>query len=102
MARTRLAFDEFLREQTGCKNVYFQPPNGMKMQYPAICYSRNRINNDFADNKVYSQRFEYTVTVIDSNPDSELVSKVSQIPTARYDRPYTADNLNHDVFTITY
>lgn len=91
-----------LEEVLGSRNVYFQPPSNIHMNYPAIVYSRNRIANDHANDDVYRQSLSYELTVIDANPDSEIVMKVSQLPLCRHDRHYKSDNLNHDVFTIYY
>lgn len=102
MARSRTQFSKMLKETTGCNNIYFQPGSNITMKYPAIVYARNKIDNTSADNVIYLQSISYSVTVIDSNPDSDLVTKVSQIPTARHDRHYKSENLNHDVFVITY
>lgn len=93
---------EILCEALGSRNVYFQPPESIKMKYPAIVYSRDDIDNSFANDSVYMQSFAYSVTVIDSDPDSEIVAKVSRLPRCQYDRHYKADNLNHDMFTIYY
>lgn len=93
---------EILCEALGSRNVYFQPPESVKMKYPAIVYSRDDIDNSFANNSVYMQSLAYSVTVIDSDPDSEIVDKVSKLPRCQYDRHYKSDNLNHDVFTIYY
>lgn len=84
----------------GSDNVYFQPPANLKMKYPAIKYSRDRIINQNADDTVYRQICAYQIIVIDKNPDSEIVQKVSLLPTIRHDRHYTAENLNHDVFIL--
>ncbi len=99
---SRLQLQTELEELLGSKNVYYQPPASVKMSYPAIVYSRNDIKNDFANNDVYSQNRSYEVIVIDKNPDSEIVDRVSQLPMCRFDRHYTSDNLNHDVFTLFY
>lgn len=93
---------EILCEALGSRNVYFQPPESIKMKYPAIVYSRDDIDNSFANDSVYMQSLAYSVTVIDSDPDSEIVAKVSRLPRCQYDRHYKADNLNHDMFTIYY
>lgn len=98
----RLELQTMLEELLGSRNVYYQPPASVRMQYPAIVYSRSDIRNQFANNSVYTQSHIYEITVIDSNPDSEIVQKVSRLPTCRFNRHYTADNLNHDVFTIYY
>lgn len=81
-------------------NVYYQPPVNIQMKYPAIRYSRNNIDNTFANDGVYYQQRSYEVTVIDYNPDSPIVDAVSKMPTARFNRHYTTDGLNHDVFII--
>ena len=82
--------------------MYFQPPATVQMKYPAIVYSCQDIENVFADNGVYQQFHIYQVIVIDANPDSEIVHKVSKLPMCIYDRHYASDNLNHDVFSICY
>jgi len=85
-----------------CPNVYFQPPASISMKYPCIRYQRERIDNSSANNGVYIQDVAYQVTVIDPDPDSEIVQKVSLLPMCRFNRHYTANNLNHDVFLIYY
>lgn len=97
---SRLELHEVLCSILGTRNVYFQPPASIKMKYPAIKYSRADINNRFANNNVYAQHIAYQVIVIDANPDSEFVEKVSKLPLCSFDRHYTSDNLNHDVFTL--
>lgn len=98
----RLKLHELLCEVLGSRQVYFQPPESVKMKYPAIVYSRNSIGNEHANDGVYIQSPSYAVTVIDKNPDSEIVEKISRLPMCRFDRHFTADNLNHDTFTIYY
>ena len=49
MLNDRLALHELLCEKLGSRNVYFQPPESIKMKYPAIVYSRNRIENTSAE-----------------------------------------------------
>lgn len=99
---SRIELQDELENLLGSKNVYYQPPESVKMEYPAIVYRRSNINNNFADDLVYRQSHSYELIVIDKNPDSEIVEEVSKLPSCRYDRHYTADNLNHDVFTIYY
>lgn len=100
MNREKLQY--ILEEIVGSKNVYYQPPSNISMKYPAIVYSRERINNKFADNKIWKQDCSYQIIVIDKDPDSEIVYKISQIPMCRHDRHYTSNNLNHDVFTLYF
>lgn len=94
----RLKLDKAFREI--CKNVYYQPPSNVKMSYPAIRYRRATIDMDYADNVPYATSVGYEVTVIDRDPDSEIVEAISLMPYTRHNRHYTSDNLNHDVFLI--
>lgn len=86
----------------GSRNVYFQPPPSVQMRYPAIIYSRSDIDTKYANNAIYLNDVAYQITVIDSDPDSEIVMKVANLPKCRFNRHYVSDNLNHDVFTIYY
>lgn len=72
------------------------------MQYPAIVYSRDDIENQHADNGAYIQSTAYQLIVIDKDPDSEIVEQVKKLPCCSFDRHYAADNLNHDAFTIYF
>lgn len=99
---TRLELHEVLCGLLGSRNVYYQPSESVKMKYPAIVYSRNDIQNTFADDNVYLQAHEYQVIVIDKDPDSPIVEAVSGLPLCRFDRHYTTDNLNHDSFLLFY
>lgn len=97
---SRLELHEKFKKLT--KNVYYQPPTGERMTYPAIRYSRTNIDNTFANDDVYKQDHAYIVTVIDKDPDSKIVEAISKFPTTRYIRHDTIDGLNHDVFIIYY
>lgn len=99
---SRLELQKLLESILGSRNVYYQPPESIKIKYPAIIYSRNDIDNNFADDIVYMQNHTYQIIVIDANPDSEIVNKISKLPMCRYNRHYTSDNLNHDVFILNY
>ena len=45
MAKTREELHELLVSVLGSRNVYFQPPESIRMQYPAIVYARNNMQN---------------------------------------------------------
>ena len=98
--RTRLKLDTILRDILGTGNVYFQPNENVKMQYPCIRYSLYDIQNGHGDNLPYLQETAYQLTLIDPNPDNNYVEKIANLPRCSMDRYYTAENLNHYVFTI--
>lgn len=99
---SRLDLQALLENLLGSRNVYFQPPESIKINYPAIVYGLDDIENIHADDRVYLSKKRYWVTVIEKNPDSKLVDKVACIPTCRFDRHYTSENLNNWRFSLYY
>lgn len=97
---TRLGLDATLRDILGSSNVYFQPPENLKMRYPCIRYSLYDIQNGHADNLPYLSNNAYQLILIDPDPDNPYVNKIKDLPLCSFDRYYAADNLNHYVFTI--
>lgn len=100
MAADRLSLQTKLEEILGSRNVYYQSPESMRMQYPAIVYSKARPYTSFADCKRYHERHCYEITVIAKKPDSPVIDKLLELPYSSFDRHYVADNLNHDVVNL--
>lgn len=98
----RIQLHEKLVDILGSANVYFQPPPTIIMKYPCVVYKRDFEVTRFADNKPYKHLKRYQVTVIDENPDSDIPDKISELPMCIFDRFYTADNLNHDVYKLFF
>ena len=102
MAR-RLQLHEKLCEILGTRNVYFQPPESVKLQYDCIIYSIFTRNDIRADDMQYRDLVRYELTVIYRDPDSELPERLmhsfSRISSNKH---YTVDNLHHDIFTLYY
>lgn len=99
---SRLKLQTLLEDILESRNVYFQPPESMKINYPAIIYGLDNIDNVFANDKVYLSKRKYLITVIDEDPDSLIVSKISVLPSCRFNRHFKSENLNHNVFTLHY
>ena len=100
---SRLELHEILKGILGSNNVYYQPPESFKMGYPCIVYERYNNNAKFADNKIYNSKRSYSLTYIDKNPDSDvMLDKILKLPYCRFDRHFTIDNLNHDVFILFF
>lgn len=98
----RLELQAVLVEVLGSRNVYFQPPSTLEMQYPCIVYKRDYMKTVFADNHPYRNKKRYQITVMDIDSDSEIPDAVATLPMCSYDRSYTADKLNHDVFNLFF
>lgn len=89
-------------ETMGAKKVYFQPPENIQMEYPAIIYSRDDDWTSYASNGPYAYKKRYQVTVVDKKPDSPIPDKVRQLPLCSFSRHFVVDNLNQDVFNLYY
>lgn len=98
----RETFHEILVNLLGSRNVYFQPPNNLALQYPCIVYNRERADSKFAGNNLYLYTKRYQVTVIDQDPNSGIPDRVAALPMSSHERWFAVDNLNHDVFTLYF
>lgn len=88
--------------ETIVPNVYFQPPESISLSYPCIVYKLSFIKSRFANNDPYSNRKEYMITLMDTNPDNTYVDILANLHLCSFDRHFMADNLNHYVFTIHF
>lgn len=99
----RTELHEELCTLLGSRNVYFQPPSTVKMKYPCLVYQRDSSNDRFADNGRYLHRWGYSLTYITYDPDDPLVDEIPRhFQYCRWNRHYTADNLNHDAYSLAY
>jgi hypothetical protein len=96
----RLELQQLL--ETFTDNVYFQPPTNIQLKYPCIIYHRDWAETKFANDKPYNHTKRYMIMVIDQDPDSTIPDKVAEMPMSLFNRFYTADNLNHDVFNVYF
>lgn len=97
---TRLQLHELLL--TICDNVYFQPPENVKMRYPAILYEPQDEDRMFAGNNTYGLTDGYEVTIIDQDPDSPVRQKFRWTFNCSFTRLLRAEGLNHFLYTLYY
>lgn len=98
----RLQLQSLLESILGSRNVYFQPPANVQMQYPCIIYERDAADAKFADDIPYRHTKRYQVTVVDRDPDSSIPDRIAALPLCSYSRFFTADDLNHDVYNLFF
>lgn len=86
-----------------CDNVYFQPPESIKLKYPCIVYHLQYVVGKDADDMLYNYHKGYSVTYIDKNPDNTILEDMFQrFKYCRFERYFTVDNLNHYLFVLYY
>lgn len=93
---------EILKEILGSNHVYFQPPENVRMEYPAIVYKRNNAKTKFGDDIPYTVVRRYLVTLIVQHPDSDIWEKLVSLPRCLHERWFAANDLNHDVFNLYF
>lgn len=101
---SRLSLHETLCALLESRNVYFNPPESIKMKYPAIVYTRRKPDVKKADDTLYKYMDSYEITLIDEDPDIIFLValKLLQLPYCSEDRFFKSDNLHHNTFTLYY
>lgn len=100
---TRLELQAELEQFIGNNNVYFQPPESIKLAYPCIIYRLGSGNAKYADNGLYKFTNSYDILFISKSPRVDIVEQMlRQFPMCRFSRHYNSDNLNHYAFTLYY
>lgn len=98
----RIELQHLLENALGSRNVYFQPPENLKMSFPAIVYNREKIIEKHANNLMYGNDYRYKIILIDKDPESEAIEKILTIPKTSHANTYVSENMNHDVFYTYY
>lgn len=98
----KISIQTFLENLIESKNVYFQPPENVKIKYPCLVYDLDGAYINHADNSVYDFTKLYTITLITKNPDDSLIDRLLGLPLCTFDRSYRTDYLNHYVFSLYY
>ena len=99
----RMTLQAILEEILGSRNVYFQPPETVKMKYDAIRYELAGKDIKRANNRLYLLSNQYDGVVITVDPDTTIPDAIlSHFEMCSFGRPYVADNLNHYPFTLYF
>lgn len=99
---SRLNLHELLCSILVNRNVYFQPPESIKISYPCIIYKLGEIRSDYANNKPYKLDTSYTLTLIHNDPDNQVIYELAALPKCKFERSYVSNGLKHYVFEIFY
>ena len=86
----------------GSRNVYFQPPESVRLVFPCIIYRLGSFDVKHADDIVYLGTRRYVVTLISKDPDCLFVDELVKWPLCSFNRFFTVDNLNHWTFELYY
>lgn len=99
----RLQLQQELEALLGSRNVYFQPPESLRLKYPCVIYSRDRGKTRHADDMPYIYTRAYELILVTKEADSPLPEKFARsLRSCEHERTYVSDNLYHDVYRIYY
>ena len=100
---SRLELHEELCAVLGSRNVYFQPPESVKMKYDAIRYQLGGKDIKRANGIIYQSTNQYDGVIIARDPDTTIPDALlAHFRMCSLGRPYVSDNLNHYPFTLYY
>lgn len=90
-------------ERLGIKNVYFQPPENVKLKYPACIYSLMNHRTHHADDRPYFARPKYNVQYITRDPDDSMINNlVMAFPTITHNTSFKSDGLYHFSYELYF
>lgn len=99
----RMELQKKLCSILGSNNVYFEPPENIKINYPCFIYSIESPYTTGANNKLYSYMNSYSVTYINRDPHIEIIEKMlSSFTYATTGSSYVSDGLHHYTFDIFF
>lgn len=98
---TRLQLQARLEELLGSRNVYYQPPETLKMLYPCLVYNPQSVETVYANDDPYMTWDSYLVTSITKEAEDPMLEVLRSERGFAFDRHFVADNLHHNVFRLT-
>ena len=100
---SRFNLHEELVTILGTRNVYFQPPESIRMTYPCIVYHKNAPGVSYADDIKYLDRKRYDLVVISRDPDNDIAENIANyFNYCTIQSRYIAENLYHDTLELYY
>lgn len=102
MRKSRTDLQKLLETVLGSKNVYYRPPESIKMKYPAIVYDMITVDSRFANNTNYLVNARYTITLIEKEADSKYLDKLLELPYCKHTSHYKSEGLEHNRFELVW
>lgn len=100
--RTRIDLHHMLVDMLGSDNVFFDPPEKFKLQYPCIVYSLEGFSDISADNIAYRRMRRYNLTYITPIPEDPFADELADLRYCTLNRPFISSDLYHWSYTLFY
>jgi hypothetical protein len=103
MSKPRSELNAKFKEILGNNNVYFQPPESVKLKYDCIIYKDVSPYTRAANNYKYILQHKYQITYITSNPVSPIVDKMlHEFQMIDRVNDFVSDGLYHYVYELYF
>lgn len=87
--------------KTYTPNVYYQPPSSKTLQYPCIVFSRENVDQTYANDKIYFLRQNWQIKCISTDSEWDVPKRLLEsMQFIEFDRTYPADNLYHTILNL--
>lgn len=84
-------------------NIYYQPPENLKIKYPCVVYFKDSIDINRANDQSYLMKKRYELTIISEKVDCEYIDKIlNYFSYSSFGQHYIADGLHHDTISLYY
>ena len=103
MSKPRSELTAKFKEILGNNNVYFQPPESVKLKYDCIIYKDVTPFLRRANNFVYILQHKYQITYVTSNPTSPIVDQMlHEFQLIDRVNDFVSDGLYHYVYELYF
>ena len=102
MTNKELKLDKLFKDTLGSNNVYFQPPESVRMQYPCIVWNLAKIPVQYADDKAYLKNPKYVIRYISTEPDDPMRLTLTEVLGVPMIQVYNKDGLYHYIYELYY
>ena len=103
MSRPRSELNTKFKSILGNNNVYFQPPESVKLKYDCIIYKDVTPFLRRANNFVYILQHKYQITYVTSNPTSPIVDQMlHEFQMIDRVNDFVSDGLYHYVYELYF
>lgn len=86
-----------------CANVYYQPPENIKLKYPCVLYHLSGDYNLKSNDSLYVSVNKYDLTVIDQDPESMIPKNIYyNFKTCSLGHMFVNDGLYHSMLHLYY
>ena len=101
--RLQESLADLVEDTFGKVNIYYNPPENIRMTYPCFVINLDDINDIYASNEIWNSIVRYSVTFITRKVQEDIIPLMLSgfHDYVSFNRSFASDGLSHYVFTIS-